>query len=61
MDNDFERKTSERSVENTSDLASQMVDGIVGRESENPTEKEKETRHRLYGRAMEYLMFADDE
>lgn len=61
MDNDLERKTSERLVENTSDLASQMVDGIVGRESENPTEKEKEIRRRLYGRAMEYLMFADDE
>lgn len=47
--------------ENLSDIASQMVDGIVGRENNNPTEKEKETRRRLYGRAMEYLMFADDE
>ena len=57
----MDKETCRISEEKKSDLASQMVDGIVGREGENPTEKEKETRRRLYGRAMEYLMFADDE
>lgn len=57
----MDKETCRISEEKKSDLASQMVDGIVGREGENPTEKEKETRCRLYGRAMEYLMFADDE
>lgn len=57
----MDKETCRISEEKKSDLASQMVDGIVGREGENPTEKEKEARRRLYGRAMEYLMFADDE
>ncbi len=57
----MDKETCRISEEKKSDLASQMVDGIVGREGENPTEKEKDTRRRLYGRAMEYLMFADDE
>lgn len=43
------------------DIVTQMVDGIVGKESENPTEKEKELRKRLSGRALEYLMFLDDD
>ena len=38
-----------------------MVDGIVGKEKENPTEREKEIRRNLSGRALEYLMFADDD
>lgn len=42
-------------------IVSQLVDGIMGKESEQPTEKEKELRSRLSGRALEYLMFMDDE
>lgn len=42
-------------------MVKQLVDGIAGKESENTTEKEKETRKRLSGRALEYLMFMDDE
>lgn len=41
-------------------IIDQMVDGIVGR-SENPTEREKENRQHLAGRALEYLMFMDDD
>ncbi len=43
------------------DIITQMVDGIVGRESENPTEREKEIRKHLAGRAWEYFMFLDDD
>ncbi len=43
------------------DVVKQLVDGILGKESENPAEKEKETRKRLSGRALEYLMFMDEE
>ncbi|MBQ6872693.1 MAG: hypothetical protein IJO24_00115 [Clostridia bacterium] len=45
----------------TDKLINHLVDGIAGKESEIPTEKETETRRRLAGRAWEYLMFADDE
>ena len=38
----------------------QMVNAIVGKENDNPTDREKEIRKRLSGRAMEYLMFMDD-
>ena len=38
-----------------------MVDGIVGKASETPTEREKEIRQHLTGRAWEYLMFMDDD
>ena len=37
-----------------------LVDGIVGKKSENPTEKELEIRRQLAGRAWEMLMFMDD-
>ena len=42
-------------------LIEQMVSSIVGKESDNPTDQEKEIRKKLSGRAMEYLMFMDDE
>ena len=42
-------------------IIEQMVDGIVGKENENPTEREKEIRKYLAGRALEYLIFADDD
>lgn len=43
-----------------SDVVKQLVDGIMGKESENPTEKEQEARKRLSGRALEYLMFMEE-
>lgn len=43
------------------DIVTQMVDGIMSKESENITEKEKEIRKRLSDRAFEYLMFLDDD
>lgn len=42
-------------------MIEQMVDGIVGKQSETPTEREKEIRQNLAGRAWEYLMFIDDD
>lgn len=45
----------------SANIITQLVDGIAGKESENTTEKEKETRKRLSRRALEYLMFMDDE
>ena len=45
----------------SANIITQLVDGIAGKESENATEKEKGTRKRLSGRALEYLMFMDDE
>lgn len=47
------------------DLITQMVDGIAKRpeDAKTPAEKKRieEQRKRLSGRAMEYLMFLDDE
>lgn len=47
------------------DLVTQMVDGIAKRpeEAKEPAEKKRieEQRKRLAGRAMEYLMFLDDD
>lgn len=47
------------------DLITQMVDGIAKRpeDAKTPAEKNRmeEQRKRLSGRAMEYLMFLDDE
>lgn len=42
-------------------IIEQMADGIVGKETDNQTEEEKKSRRNLTGRAMEYLMFMDDE
>lgn len=42
-------------------VVEQMVNGIVGKESENPTKRETEIRKNLSGRALEYLMFMDDD
>lgn len=42
-------------------IIEQMVNGIVGKASETPTEREKEIRQNLAGRAWEYLMFMDDD
>ena len=51
--------------ENKRDLVTQMVDGIAKRpeDAKNPAEKERieEQRKRLSGRALEYLMFLDDD
>ena len=41
-------------------LIEQMVNGIIGKENDNPTDREIEIRKKLSGRAMEYLMFMDD-
>lgn len=54
-----------RSKENERDIVTQMVDGIAKKaeEAKTPTEKKRieEQRKRLSGRALEYLMFLDDE
>ncbi|MBQ9976277.1 MAG: hypothetical protein IJP16_07175 [Clostridia bacterium] len=42
-------------------IVEQMVNGIVGKESENPSKRETEIRKNLSGRALEYLMFMDDD
>ena len=42
-------------------LVEQLVDGIAGKETDNPSENDIEMRRRLSGRAWEYLMFMDDE
>lgn len=55
------RKPAEQIESNSKNIIEQMVDGIVGKEKENPTEREKEIRRNLSGRALEYLMFADDD
>ena len=60
---DYEDISDERAAEimtASSTVVEQMVNGIVGPEKENPTRQEKETRERLSGRALEYLMFMDD-
>ena len=50
---------------NERDIVTQMVDSIAKRpeDAKNPAEKERieEQRKRLSGRALEYLMFLDDE
>lgn len=55
------RKPAEHIKANSKNIIEQMFDGIVGKEKENPTEREKEIRRNLSGRALEYLMFADDD
>ena len=55
------RKPAEQIESNSKNIIEQMVDGIVGKEKEKPTEREKEIRRNLSGRALEYLMFADDD
>lgn len=50
---------------NERDLVTQMVDGIARKPEDvkDPAEKKRieEQRKRLAGRAMEYLMFLDDD
>ena len=50
---------------NERDIVTQMVDGIAKRPEDvkDPAEKKRieEQRKRLAGRAMEYLMFLDDD
>lgn len=50
---------------NERDVVTQMVDGIAKRPEDvkDPAEKKRieEQRKRLAGRAMEYLMFLDDD
>lgn len=55
------KTTNEQIKPNSNNIIEQMVYGIVGKESENPTERETEIRRQLSGRAWEYLMFMDDE
>lgn len=45
---------------NTTSTIEQMVDGILGKDNGNLTERQKELRRNLLGRAAEYLMFMDD-
>lgn len=60
--NNFKDKKIEDTVTYTSkNVIHQMVDSIVGKERENPTERDKEIRRQLSGRACEYLMFMDDD
>ena len=46
---------------NSKNIIDQMVDGIAGISSENPTEAAKDRRYRLSGRAWEFMMFMDDD
>lgn len=52
---------AEDAITNSVNVVEQMVNGIVGKESENPTKREKEIRKNLSGRALEFLMFMDDD
>lgn len=47
--------------DDSKNIIEQMVDGIVGKGTPNPTDKENEMRSRLAGRAAEYFMFMDDD
>ena len=49
------------STMDSDNIIDQMVDGIVGKQKPNPSEREKEIRQKLSGRALEYLMFMDDD
>lgn len=44
----------------TDSTIEQMVDGILGKDNGNSTERQKELRKKLAGRAAEYFMFLDD-
>ena len=61
MKNGQERENATAGNKKDDNIIEQMVNGIVGKESENPTEREKEIRKQLAGRALEYLIFADDD
>lgn len=52
---------TEQKNQKTKNIVDQMVDGIVGVTSENPSEAEKDRRFRLSGRAWEFMMFMDDK
>lgn len=58
---DVSASVESKKVQPTDNIIEQMVDGIVGKESPQPTEREKEIRNNLSGRAWEYLMFMDDD
>ena len=45
----------------TRNIIAQMVDGIAGVDNEKHTKMEKEKRCRLAGRALEFMMFIDDD
>ncbi|MCB6570565.1 hypothetical protein LI142_13760 [Eubacterium limosum] len=47
--------------DDSKNIIEQMVDGIVGKETPNFTDKEKEIRKYLAGRAAEYFMFMGDD
>lgn len=42
-------------------ITEQMVDSIIGKGNEEPTEREKGIRRHLSERVSEYLMFMDDD
>ena len=58
--NDRDNKAKDTATSDSKDAINQMVDAIVGKEKQNPTERDKEVRRRLAGRAAEYFMFMDD-
>ena len=59
--NDRDNKAKDTATSDSKDVINQMVDAIVGKEKENPTERDKEIRRQLSGRACEYLMFMDND
>ena len=64
IDEDRQKTTESKSTihnPESKNIIRQMVDGIMGKESKNPNQREKEIRRQLSGRALEYLMFLDDE
>lgn len=54
-----EKTETEQTTENSKNIIEQMVDGIVGANSNKNAKKE--IRSRLSGRAWEFLMFMDDD
>lgn len=58
---DTDAPDTTHSKPDTDILVEQLVDGIAGKETDNPSENDIEMRRRLSGRAWEYLMFMDDE
>ena len=60
---DYDEITEEavKIVASANTIVEQMVNAIIDKENANPTDREKEIRKKLSGRAMEYLMFVDDE
>lgn len=56
----FPDTKDEDAITNSVNVVEQMVNGIVGKARETPSKREKELRKNLSGRALEFLMFTDD-